>query len=360
MVAYFKYWLALLLHRSGLLRIIRRRQADRLLILCYHRVFRDPLAMADYFFPGMVISEAMFEQQVRCLAENYQVISLHEAVDRLKSGRRAGGPSVVITFDDGYLDNYLCAYPILRKYHLPATFFLVSGFIGGDSLLWFDKMAHILRHAGDRPEVRALLHEHLPAEAADRAVAALTAGGLPLRERIRAVIGLLKEAPGAAVADLVDALEAAFPEALQAINRNDGAMTWEMALDMQRHGIEIGSHTRTHPILTALPPDRLAEELRDSKRELEKRLGTEIPWFCYPNGNFDAGVQRVLEDFGFRAACSLESGANKNANDLMALKRININEPYARDPWGRFSESLFMAELAGVLDGLLLRRFRRA
>jgi len=175
---------------------------------------------------------------------------------------------------------------------------------------------------------------------------------------LRAAVGCLKTAPGAAVVGLADALRAAFPGA-PADTEADAAMTWDMARSLRDAGMEVGSHSRTHPVLTDLPAARLASEVLDSKRRLEEEMGGPVAWFCYPNGDYNAAVQRALAEAGYRAACSLEPGANVHAKDLMALRRINISEGFAQAPSGAFSESLFMAELAGVFDRLLLRRLRR-
>ncbi|MBI1745189.1 MAG: polysaccharide deacetylase family protein [Acidobacteria bacterium] len=358
MVVRVKYWLAFLLRKSGILFLARRRPFGGVTILCYHRVFNDPRSMRDYCFPGMAISRKMFDAQMACLAKYYHVVCLSHAVECLKSGRSLPVGAVVITFDDGYMDNYLYAYPVLQKYELPATFFLVSEFMGGKSLLWFDRIARLLDCAEAGPALPALFRTHLPAALSERASALMAAHAASRPQKISAVVGLLKGAPAAAVAGLVEALAKQFPAAAESAGA-DGGMSWEMLREMTRNGMDVGSHTQTHTILTGLPADRVEHEIGESKRQLEQQLSTTVRWFCYPNGNFDDRIWKNLARHGFWAACALRYGSNKSANDLTALRRININEAFSADLFGDFSENVFMAELAGLFDWVLLRRFRR-
>jgi len=94
--------------------------------------------------------------------------------------------------------------------------------------------------------------------------------------------------------------------------------------EMQEAGIEFGSHTRTHPRLTDLPPAGMREEIFGSKRALEAILGRPVDLFCYPFGCFDERVRSVVVEAGYRAACSSVHGVNGAAADLYCLRRYGI------------------------------------
>ena len=112
---------------------VRRRKSGNVQILTYHRVIPEP----DEFFPSMSVDG--FERQMEYLASSCHVMALSEAVEAIEQ-RAVPNNAVVITFDDGYRDNYDYAYPILRSLSLPATIFLSSGVVGTDGILWHDRV----------------------------------------------------------------------------------------------------------------------------------------------------------------------------------------------------------------------------
>jgi len=115
---------------------------------------------------------------------------------------------------------------------------------------------------------------------------------------------------------------------------------------MQAQGIEFGSHTITHPMLSRIPPEAARREIGDSKRMLEDRLGIEVPYFCYPRGDLSDAVKRIVRDEGYRAACSTLPGLNDRRTDLFELRRTYISR--------RDSPSEFAKKMAGAYD--LLQR----
>ena len=118
---------------------------SQIVILTYHRVCprSDSLSYND----GMAVTPAMFEQQVAHLRHECTILSLRQVTGFIKETKRFPVNSVVITFDDGYLDNYTYAFPILEKYNVPATIFLTTDFVNGDSLLWWDELSQLIKYA---------------------------------------------------------------------------------------------------------------------------------------------------------------------------------------------------------------------
>lgn len=90
-------------------------------------------SVSDSFESDLSVTVRQFEQQMVYLSENFNVISLEKAVEYIKNGDIPEKNSIVITFDDGYKDNYCNAYPILKKLKLPATIFLLVSYIGTSS-----------------------------------------------------------------------------------------------------------------------------------------------------------------------------------------------------------------------------------
>lgn len=109
---------------------------NRFYIIPYHMIVDEP----NGFYPGT--STRDFEKQIDHLAKNYKIISLDEIVHRIKN-RRPLRRCVAITFDDGFRDNYEKAYPILKKYNVPATIFLLTGCIQNGEAPWFIRFRHV-------------------------------------------------------------------------------------------------------------------------------------------------------------------------------------------------------------------------
>jgi peptidoglycan/xylan/chitin deacetylase (PgdA/CDA1 family) len=101
-------------------------------------------------------------------------------------------------------------------------------------------------------------------------------------------------------------------------------MSWDRLIEISRKGVQIGSHTRTHPQLTTLSPENLKEELAGSKRELEERLESAVDHFCYPYGDHDDRVKEAVKSAGYRYAVTTQRGHVTKGCDPRALRRIPI------------------------------------
>jgi peptidoglycan/xylan/chitin deacetylase (PgdA/CDA1 family) len=119
-------------------------------------------------------------------------------------------------------------------------------------------------------------------------------------------------------------------------------LDWREVKEMQAQGIEFGSHTITHPMLSQVPLDVARREIGESKRMLEDRLGTAVPFFCYPRGDVNEAVRRIVCDEGYRAACSTLPGLNDRRTDLFGLRRTYISR--------RDSPPEFAKKMAGAYD----------
>ena len=145
-----------LLHRAGVIHLARSfpgRSAPVVRMLSYHSV--GP-ASADYCTPEIRVTPDEFERQLAYLTRHYQVISLDEAIASVDAGRAVPGNAVVITFDDGYLDNRTYALPILLKYRATATFFVVSAAVTGREAFWVGQLQRTFMTA---PDLRPVLRE---------------------------------------------------------------------------------------------------------------------------------------------------------------------------------------------------------
>jgi peptidoglycan/xylan/chitin deacetylase (PgdA/CDA1 family) len=210
-----------------------------------------------------------------------------------------------VTVDDGYRDFYTTAFPVAQRYGIPATVFLVSDFLDGHMWLWWDALRYLL----ERTAVERLPEEPgPPAPAATRIARLLQAVPLWPDTQRREFMAQLPERLGVALpARPTPEFE---------------PLRWDEVRAMRSHGIEFGSHTKTHPILPRIESaDVLAEELRHPKRRLEEELQEPVNYFCYPNGDWDQRIVDGVAAAGYGLAVTTEWGRNLQWKSPYLLER---------------------------------------
>lgn len=303
--------IANLLHRSGALRVLESlRFTDSLLVLNYHRVL-DP---RDCRYDRAVISASpgQFHEQVAYFKSRFRVIGLPELIEQVESRKPAAGFRTMITFDDGYIDNYQNAFPILRAAGLPAVFFLPTSYIGTSIVPWWDQIADLLRRSRNRsisldyPEQRVFSLE----EAC-------------LDDSIRLVLNLYKSPACQDPERFLEMLERQC-----GVSRANAAdpplfLNWDQAREMVAGGMYIGSHTHSHQILSKLTEAGQVEELSKSRDLLETNLRTPLTSLAIPVGAlhaFNDSTERALRQTRYQVAFSFYGGVNRGD----ALRRFDI------------------------------------
>lgn len=285
---------------------VTKRRSGNVQILVYHRVNdeRDP------FFPATPVD--VFDKQMDYLASNFTICSLEEAVERMVR-KDVPDNTVVVTFDDGYRDNYVNAFPILKDLSIPATIFLATDAIGSSRVIWHDRIFSAFRET----QVTFLQgfgnnSQRYPLSTIEEK---LVAQGEVLnfirsqndRERLSWIGALAQE--------------------LKVVDRKEvpGLMlSWEEVRTMHQCGISFGSHTVTHPMLSKLSPEKGWEEIQKSKVIIEEQLRTPVRSFAYPNGSdddFDESTKTLLREAGYTCALTTKFGANESYQDLFELRR---------------------------------------
>jgi peptidoglycan/xylan/chitin deacetylase (PgdA/CDA1 family) len=277
--------------------------------MLYHRICHKE----DYSSPS-TISPVAFEGQMAYFAENYQVLPLGELLRCLTKKQSLPEKTVAITFDDGYKDNYLNAYSALKKYHLPATIFLVTRSIGKGGLFWWDKVRFVVHRA----EVELLDLGELGSYSLKS-----------LRDRSRAgsaIVNQLKNVPDERKNTLIEKLtHLSGVEVRDELGRSL-ILSWEEIKEMSRNGIDFGAHSATHPILTNVPLSRARWEVSQSKRDVEMMLGKEVDFFAYPDGNFNGEIVKTVKNCGFAGAVAIGHRWVTPKNSIYRLPRIGATE----------------------------------
>lgn len=295
------------LTRSNAFALARFLNRHRFPILMYHRFSRK-----EEF--GKT-SQTTFESHLNYLTKHYRLISLDELVEYGHKGESVPPRSVAITIDDGYRDFYDVAFPVLKKFDLPATLYVVTGFIDGKNWIWTDKARYICGNTavkrceiiigGKKIELR-LSDSHSRLEAAGSINSELKK--MPDEEKDSMLLDFASRM-GVTVPNLP--------------SDEFGPLGWDKAREMLEDKIYIGSHTANHPILTNVSDDALEMELRMSKSTLEEKLQTASVHFCYPNGNVSKRERDAAEQAGYVSAVTTELRLCENGDDLFSLPRID-------------------------------------
>lgn len=302
-------------------------------ILAYHRVVADIEKAEREAIYGIVISGETFRRHCELLKECYEIVSLETAAQILNGeieGREK--PLAVITFDDGYLDFYTVAFPVLRDLNLPATNFLPTDYIGGDKFLAHDRIFWLIKIAEEkRISIRPALESSKIKNAAE--IARMT----DAEKLCDALVHLPNDLREKVIAELEsllgkDAVE--YPRECELLN-------WEQIGEMQNAGIDFGFHTANHTVLPLESDAVFEKEIVDGKRELEKHLNRKITTFAYPNGAYDERVKRAVAAAGFEIAVTTERKINlPKKSDALALGRISLCEESTRGIGGNYSPSV--------------------
>jgi peptidoglycan/xylan/chitin deacetylase (PgdA/CDA1 family) len=285
------------------------------------------------------VSPELFSLQLKFLKDHFDVITLGEAVSRLSTGV-LNGKSCVITFDDGYRDNYQFAAPLLAEYNLPATIFITYNAIQTGHFGWgiFDRT--LLTTTSQLLDLQQFgLDKYSLADQAARELAVVT------------LHRLLKKKPDVEKRSVVEHVIANYG--------NDSVgerimMNWEEVSALADSGlVTIGAHTISHPILSRVSESQARYEIIEGKHLIEQKLGQAVDYFAYPNGqpeDIGLDVVALVKEAGYLAASTTVSGRNVSGTDVFELKRIDVTNSISTDAQNRFSPALFAFSLSGLLN----------
>jgi peptidoglycan/xylan/chitin deacetylase (PgdA/CDA1 family) len=292
---------------SGLARISLRagfgpRRA--LLVLAYHRVLDIGDEDGYPADPELVSATvADFDWQMRWLREHFSPMTFRQVIECEERGLELPDRSVIVTFDDGHIDNYTLAFPVLRSAGVPATIFLSTDYVGGRRPFWFDRVARILYRAKPGSfELKPIGYRGKLSDVHSRRLATSD------------VLRALKHVPESTRLACLDEL-GAHEDSVTASTEDPRAfaMDWDQVREMARSGIEFGSHTVSHPILANVNQAQLVQELVESRSAIETHTGRPVEVIAYPIGKrfaYDDRVIAACKDAGYRLAVSYESGVN--------------------------------------------------
>lgn len=231
--------------------------------------------------------ERNFERQVRFFKKHFDFMYASEYFDNKAN---PGKINFLITFDDSYKDNYDIAFPVLKKYHAKAVFFIVTGLVGTRNWLWHDKV-HFL-----------VCQKKILQSKANKILADMNAG---------------IKVPD----DFIQFVNTEFR-----INEEERMiMNWDELSEMEQAGFEIGSHTDNHVILPFVDDDNQYDEIKESKQKIEYNLKCDCISFAYPNGLYNTVSLIILKENNIKYGYSTIPGFNDAHRNKLLIKRIGLN-----------------------------------
>jgi peptidoglycan/xylan/chitin deacetylase (PgdA/CDA1 family) len=280
------------------------------LLLGYHRVARE-----SWDPHNICVSPDNFAEQLEVLRSLANPIALQQLVMSLGS-ETLPSRSVVLTFDDGYLDSLTVAGPALRRLEIPATVFVSTGWLGRE--FWWDKLTGLISGLGrlDRPVDISLGGQQFSWVPRDSDLESKKT------DLLRAASDFMRRL---APEDQDEGVSAFFDQ-FESEDHEDPeirCMTAEEVASLAGDDlIEVGSHTVSHPMLSWMTPEVQHHELTTSKLDLERILGHPVKSFCYPNGAYGTDTPRLAGEAGYNCACAAFSGPTVRTSDPYLLPRL--------------------------------------
>jgi len=298
--------------QTGALRFAARLTAPSSVILMYHSIVEDPRLTHSCI--GVSQSRANFEAHIRTLAHSFNPVTIDQVVQFAKSGVRLPAKSVAVTFDDGFSDNYDVALPILNRYGVPATFYIMVGAVETGRLPWYCRLNFAFRTT-QRPEWVDPEHDrrYKVETAQDRETAlkvATEAGARMVGERQERFVQQIEESLDVEPLGAEDRL----------------ILDWEQVRALRKAGHIVGGHTVSHPNLAQVAEEEARSEIVGCRRRLTEQIGGPVDHFSYPhpalNPQWTPHTLQITREAGFKSAVLTACGPVRQGDEPLGLKRI--------------------------------------
>jgi peptidoglycan/xylan/chitin deacetylase (PgdA/CDA1 family) len=272
---------------------------DGLYCFNYHRIGDSDQTLFDPNVYSCTAEE--FQKQLKFIKSNFEVITLKEAISLTQEKKPLNKRYALITFDDGYVDNYDVAFPILKEENLSAVFFIPTDYVESNIVPWWDEIAWMLKNT-TKTEFSFAGSKIINIKQAS------------IEKVIRNLLTIIKNDSRCMEYKMLE-LKRVLGCEYQA-NPNDKSLfvTWEHLKEMQKGGMNIGSHTCSHRILTHIDKESQLKELKNSKMTLETNLGAVINSVAYPVGQrntFNQVICNMAKDIGYEMGFSFTNEMNE-------------------------------------------------
>lgn len=301
-------------------RWVKARVLGGALILGYHRISQTSGDVGDIY--EVNVSPENFAEHLEVLSKFTHPVSLSKLVQHLQAGSLPP-KSVAVTFDDGYTDNLYIARPLLEKYEIPATIFICTGYAGKE--FWWDELDRLIISSTADLGVLHLqvgesrFQQDQPATSPDTESAEKMSLRRQFRDELYHFLLKLDVEDQSQAMQVIRNWSGLWPHESFAHRAMNHAELLQLAVDGL---VELGSHTRNHPMLPHLSYERQKDEIVSGKRDLEELLGRQVAGFAYPNGRATADAKHIVCEAGFAYACTSLHDVVRPGSDLYDLTRF--------------------------------------
>lgn len=310
------FWFLTAVKIHHLIRFINRK---KIVIVMYHGILKENMPVPCWW--QMPYRE--FKWQLEYLKKHYIVMHLQEVMQKIQ--RKEGLPDnvAVITFDDGFKNNYSTAFPLLKQLNLPATIFLTTDLIGTGRLLWYDGLFMLLLET----KVKKIDLKNFGLDIFD-----LTKDNKP--QIYNVIEDKLKTLKPNEKKDMMSFIKNILSAQINPTSYADNfkLLSWQEVDLMNESGlIHWGGHTCTHEILSNLDDKTLSKEIKNSCARISKYEKDLL--FAYPNGrkgDFDQRAKVILKQLNVLCSVTSVSGLNPYSQDPYELKRISVGYDMTR------------------------------
>jgi peptidoglycan/xylan/chitin deacetylase (PgdA/CDA1 family) len=309
----------------------RIRSERKALVLCYHRINES---CSD---PRLCVTPTHFAEHLELLRQHAHPIRLQQ-LSRALLDENLPDRSVVVTFDDGYADNLYNAKPLLERYGIPATVFVITGYIGDEREFWWDELDRLFLRPGALPgkldlNVNGSKYHWQLDQAGNYSEEAFRRRWRRGEEACSSYQSLYDSLWKLLRRTAEDERQRVLHElrgwagAEEAVRPSHRPLSLEEVVALGQGGlIEVGAHTVTHPALRKLSPDSQRDEILASKARLEEILNRPVTSFSYPYGNLSEQTVGIVREAGFSCACSTRADVVKLSTERFQLPRVEVQD----------------------------------
>ena len=264
-----------------------------------------------------IVSTKTFIKQIKNIKNKYPIISMDEAINQSKQKKVKDSTQVVITFDDGYYDNFKYAYPILLNMGIKATYFLVTDYINSNKPIWDTELSNALQYSTNNVIIKN------PINNLD-----IIRNKYNNHDFLWLLIDMLKKQSSEVRKKILNNIYKQL-DFNSKFNNQNRCMEWKEIIEMQNNGMEFGSHSCSHSSLSNINLDESFYEMKISKEIIEKNLQSECKYFALPFGSyndFNTKVVNFAKNLGYSKCLLNICGYNNKLKDNFTIKRIIMNE----------------------------------
>ncbi|WP_164084656.1 polysaccharide deacetylase family protein [Alteromonas flava] len=301
---------------TQLRRFVWRFLPNGVYVFNYHRI-GDSTA-TDFDRDIFSCSQSTFEKHLEIISSHFELVDVAQLAEIVQAPQ-VSKRYAIITFDDGYLDNYTLAYPAMKQAAVKGVFFLPTSLISGTEIPWWDEMAYILRSNVGQSVT-------FPGEDVAVPISQAT-----LDKDIRSFIYRAKRLENYTAQQVLEHLRAQFPnvDSKSKAAEQQLFMNWKQVKQLADDGMEIGSHTINHHILSRLSEDEQRYEIAESKAIIERELNNSVKVIAYPVGRhhcFDDTTKAIVQQSGYALAFNNEPHFNVAPIDPFDINRFSVND----------------------------------